>query len=313
MREEDTKSEEEKKRVKREKEEEKRNQRKQAIEDLRRKREERAKAAFEMAEKELKAVAEKKKPVRSEVGNLRRSRLVSSAEPKSCNTKIVEQSTNDASGSNSVHFEEQEQDRIVEQEHDLQSSRNTTIEDLFDTLKQLEEPETFPESVKTQKFIIENANDPVQNPNSDSLSTLSSVVQSQQPNKIENDKLNEILEFLDQADKKDGIASSRIATSTVGRSSNDGGEIASSMELPPPVLVPSAEDLVKMEEANKAAAEVTDTLLQHKLELAQKTRTVEMLTKALNQQRDLTMRHAKEQVSIYYSNRSEVLQNAHSK
>ena len=68
------------------------------------------------------------------------------------------------------------------------------------------------------------------------------------------------------------------------------------MDLPPPVLVPSAEDLVKMEEANKAAAEVTDSLLHHKLELAQKTRTVEMLTKALNQQRELTMRHAKEQV-----------------
>ena len=69
------------------------------------------------------------------------------------------------------------------------------------------------------------------------------------------------------------------------------------LDLPPPVLVPSAEDLVKMEEANKAAAEVTDSLLQHKLELAQKSRTVDMLTKALNQQRELTMRHAKEQVN----------------
>ena len=72
------------------------------------------------------------------------------------------------------------------------------------------------------------------------------------------------------------------------------------LDLPPPVLVPSAEDLVKMEEANKAAAEVTDSLLQHKLELAQKSRTVDMLTKALNQQRELTMRHAKEQVNNWH-------------
>ena len=217
LKEEDTKSEEEKNRWKREKEEEKRNQRKQAIEELRKKREERAKAAFEVAEKEMKAVAEKKKPVRSEIGNLRKSRNVSttSAESKSCNTK-VEQSSNDASANSALDSKEETTPEKVEQERELQSSRNTTIEDLFDTLKQLEEPEAFPESLKTQKFLIESSSGHVENTNLSNSVNQTNHSSMQLPiahqNKLENPKLNEILEFLDQADKKDEIASSRIAT-----------------------------------------------------------------------------------------------------
>ena len=50
----------------------------------------------------------------------------------------------------------------------------------------------------------------------------------------------------------------------------------------------------ELEAAAAAANDVTATILAQRMELDSKTKTVEMLEKALNQQRELTVYHAKE-------------------
>jgi len=61
------------------------------------------------------------------------------------------------------------------------------------------------------------------------------------------------------------------------------------LNLPAALTVPSAEELESMERASAAASEVTNTVLSQRLQLDEKTRTVQMLQKALvcaiNQQR----------------------------
>ena len=53
-------------------------------------------------------------------------------------------------------------------------------------------------------------------------------------------------------------------------------------------------DETELEAAAATANDVTATIMAQRLELDSKTKTVEMLQKALNQQRELTMYHAKE-------------------
>ena len=49
-----------------------------------------------------------------------------------------------------------------------------------------------------------------------------------------------------------------------------------------------------LEAATAVASDVTTTILAQRIELDNKNKTVEMLQKALNQQRELTVYHAKE-------------------
>ncbi len=49
-----------------------------------------------------------------------------------------------------------------------------------------------------------------------------------------------------------------------------------------------------MEEVSAAANDVTSTILAQRMELDSKAKTVEMLQKALSQQRELTVYHARE-------------------
>lgn len=49
----------------------------------------------------------------------------------------------------------------------------------------------------------------------------------------------------------------------------------------PQLLVPSAEEFEQMEQASAAASEVTNTMLKQRLQLDEKSRTVQMLQKAL--------------------------------
>lgn len=54
-----------------------------------------------------------------------------------------------------------------------------------------------------------------------------------------------------------------------------------SKDVPPGLLVPSAEELENMEQASLAASEVTNTVLKQRLQLDEKNRSVQMLQKAL--------------------------------
>ena len=49
----------------------------------------------------------------------------------------------------------------------------------------------------------------------------------------------------------------------------------------PPMLVPSADELLQLDQAREAADEVTSTVLSQRLELEEKKRSVSMLQKAL--------------------------------
>ena len=49
----------------------------------------------------------------------------------------------------------------------------------------------------------------------------------------------------------------------------------------PGLLVPSAEELENMEQASAAASEVTNTVLKQRLQIEEKSRSVQMLQKAL--------------------------------
>lgn len=49
----------------------------------------------------------------------------------------------------------------------------------------------------------------------------------------------------------------------------------------PGLLVPTAEELESMEQASAAASEVTNTVLRQRLKIEEKSRSVQMLQKAL--------------------------------
>ncbi|XP_033095874.1 centrosomal protein of 131 kDa-like isoform X2 [Anneissia japonica] len=114
---------------------------------------------------------------------------------------------------------------------------------------------------------------------------------SQQPTKatknalLTEDKLRSIMTFLDEVEKTD-----QDTVTDFGQSRKTTPRTSQSL-----AFVPSAEDISKMEEASAAASEIANTVLTQKLQLEEKERSLKMLQKSLSQQRELTVRHAKEQ------------------
>jgi len=100
---------------------------------------------------------------------------------------------------------------------------------------------------------------------------------------LTDDKLKSIISFLDEVQVSDRLSE---IDSEIHRMNEE-------LEKPAP-LVPSSEEIADMEKAQAVASEVTNTVLSQRLELDERSRTVTMLQKALNQQRELTVRHAKE-------------------
>ena len=159
------------------------------------------------------------------IGNLRKSKIgkpTSNNEAKpdrECGlvVKDLEQNPENVALQNSNTEPAAASNAIEDAENGLESSRNTTIEDLFDTLKQLEQPDDFPETnLKTKKFLVENSSADMNFTSSDSSMQSSSSKQdgSSAKKPIENKRLNEILEFLDQADKEEEAILSGRAVKT---------------------------------------------------------------------------------------------------
>uniref|UniRef100_A0A673K7B4 Centrosomal protein of 131 kDa n=1 Tax=Sinocyclocheilus rhinocerous TaxID=307959 RepID=A0A673K7B4_9TELE len=161
---------------------------------------------------------------------------------------------------------------MEDQRQGVSSSRaqsKTTLNDLLDTLKLLEEePERLsePKSYRKDKYSwIDEDGD------SNSLTT-DNVERHRQLSQtpalpdggalLSEAKLQSIMSFLDEMEK-------------------------SEQERP-------QEDLAVVEQASATAAEVTGSMMRLKLELDEKKRTVNMLQTALTQQRELTIRHVKE-------------------
>uniref|UniRef100_A0A671N8R7 Centrosomal protein of 131 kDa n=1 Tax=Sinocyclocheilus anshuiensis TaxID=1608454 RepID=A0A671N8R7_9TELE len=161
---------------------------------------------------------------------------------------------------------------MEDQRQGASSSRaqsKTTLNDLLDTLKLLEEePDRLsePKSYRKDKYSwIDEDGD------SNSLTT-DNVERHRQLSQtpalpdggalLSEAKLQSIMSFLDEMEK-------------------------SEQERP-------QEDLAVVEQASATAAEVTGSMMRLKLELDEKKRTVNMLQTALTQQRELTIRHVKE-------------------
>ncbi|XP_072044275.1 centrosomal protein of 131 kDa-like [Amphiura filiformis] len=108
------------------------------------------------------------------------------------------------------------------------------------------------------------------------------------------DKLKNIMSFLDQVELADVEHEKQHEKTLTPRTQTDVTSV-SQQQVHQALLVPSAEELQKLEQASAAASEVTNTVLTQRLQLEEKERSVKMLQKALNQQRELTVRHAKEQ------------------
>ncbi|CAL8304469.1 unnamed protein product [Lota lota] len=168
-----------------------------------------------------------------------------------------------------------------------QSSRaqsKTTLHDLLDTLKLLEEePEKLSEPSKgfhQDKYAwIDEDGD------STSLTTDNLERHGQMTHNaalpdggalLSEAKLQSIMSFLDEMEKSEQEPP-RSVTSGSHRE----------MGL-------SEEELAGVEHASATAAEVTTSMMRLKLDLAEKRRTVNMLQAALAQQRELTVRHVKE-------------------
>nr|XP_002740719.1 PREDICTED: 5-azacytidine-induced protein 1-like [Saccoglossus kowalevskii] len=181
----------------------------------------------------------------------------------------------------------------------------TTLNDLLATIKMLEEPEILPEKKDVSKLEWLDILDKDDSDNSDrglenkktgevylSTEKLDHFNQSAKPSNpmskygknalLTEDKLRSIMSFLDEVEQAD-------------KDTDEDDDKSPDPTSNPGLIVPTVEELSKMEQASAAASEVTNTVLSQKLELEEKDRTVKMLQKALNQQRELTVRHAKEQ------------------
>uniref|UniRef100_A0AAX7SI27 Centrosomal protein 131 n=1 Tax=Astatotilapia calliptera TaxID=8154 RepID=A0AAX7SI27_ASTCA len=170
---------------------------------------------------------------------------------------------------------------VEDQRQGASSSRaqsKTTLNELLDTLKLLEEePERLsePKCYRKEKYAWI---DEVSDGDSNSLTTDNLERHGQLSHHpalpdggalLSEAKLQSIMSFLDEMEK-------------------------SEQERPRSVTSGSHRELAGVEQASATAAELTGSMMRIKLELEEKKRTVNMLQTALAQQRELTIRHVKE-------------------
>ncbi|XP_076449494.1 centrosomal protein of 131 kDa-like isoform X2 [Babylonia areolata] len=171
-----------------------------------------------------------------------------------------------------------------------QTGTRTTLNDLYDTLRKLEEEEHFvtQRSEKKPSWLDRLEKDQEgedgSNLTAENLEKLNASKDGlSKSGMLTDDKLKSIMSFLDEVQVSDRLSE---IDSEIHRMNEE-------LEKPA-MLVPSGEEVVQMEKAQAVASEVTHTVLSQRLELDEKSRTVSMLQKALNQQRELTVRHARE-------------------
>ncbi|XP_041937949.1 centrosomal protein of 131 kDa isoform X1 [Alosa sapidissima] len=175
---------------------------------------------------------------------------------------------------------------MEDQRQGASSSRaqsKTTLNDLLDTIKLLEEePERLsePKSYRKEKYAWIDEDGDSTSLTADNLELHGQL--SQPPvlpdggALLSEAKLQSIMSFLDEMEKSEQERP-RSVTSGSHREA-----------------LLSEEELAGVEQASATAAEVTGTMMRLKMDLEEKRRTVNMLQAALNQQRELTIRHVKE-------------------
>ncbi|KAJ8318528.1 hypothetical protein KUTeg_003619 [Tegillarca granosa] len=188
-------------------------------------------------------------------------------------------------------------------EHPSEAPSKSTLNDLLETLKKLEEEEHLvtPKPEKKNAWYNSRMDELEKDLESEKAATIDTHLTAERLQKLNepsvnkdtggvnksgfltDDKLQSIMSFLDEVQVADRISEVEQEIQ----------KISENFENPPP-LVPSVDELAELEHAQAAANEVTNTVLSQRLELEEKKRTVTMLQRALNQQRELTVRHAKE-------------------
>ena len=281
-------------------EERARQARQQAIQELQKKREMKREEVKKKAEEEITylqasgkitkkplRVGKKKSPVnestvpsKSKDSNIDRDTTTSVSTLKDEEEDIFESVSN-------VNIEESSRDSARKEMSEAQTK--TTLDDLLDTLKKLEEDEHLetPKPVTKNAWLEELDKDSTRSHlTTEKLQKLNSSGVDNSLSKsgfLTDDKLKSIMTFLDEVQTSDRLSS---VDQELAKESHN-------FELPP-MLVPSADELLQLDQAKEAADEVTSTVLSQRLELEEKKRSVSMLQKALNQQRELTVRHARE-------------------
>ncbi|KAI8500064.1 hypothetical protein Bbelb_223810 [Branchiostoma belcheri] len=166
------------------------------------------------------------------------------------------------------------------------SKTKTTLNDLLDTIKMLEEePEKFPTPRKSRAWGSDEEKDngylssekleKLNQPPRTSAGGLPGVM-------LTEDKLRSIMSFLDEVEKADDEVISQV-TSQVTKSVESTPREDPAAAAPPVLLVPSAEEIAQMEQASATASEVASEMLKQRLELEEKQRSVAMLQKALGE------------------------------
>uniref|UniRef100_A0A8C5RA00 Centrosomal protein 131 n=1 Tax=Leptobrachium leishanense TaxID=445787 RepID=A0A8C5RA00_9ANUR len=161
----------------------------------------------------------------------------------------------------------------------------TTLTQLLDTLKQLEQPEPLPDVRPDSKdrfcWIDGDADNSLTVDNLERLGQLTRHGQGEQKEGqqgvlLSEAKLQSIISFLDEMERSEQERP-RSAASNAHRG---------------PLL--SEDELTHLEQASAVASEVTTSMLKLRLEVDEKKKTVGLLQTALAQQRELTVRHVKQ-------------------
>ncbi|XP_021358763.1 centrosomal protein of 131 kDa-like [Mizuhopecten yessoensis] len=175
---------------------------------------------------------------------------------------------------------------------DSEITNKSTLNDLLETLKKLEaeehlvtpKPERKNAWLDELEKVAQSSEKDVAYLTADKLHELNRQREGGAASGyLSDDKLKSIMSFLDEVQVADRISA---VEQEISKASED-------FDRPVP-LVPSVDQLAELEQAQEAANEVTSTMLSQRLELDERKRTVSMLQKALNQQRELTVRHARE-------------------
>ncbi|KAM3923912.1 centrosomal protein of 131 kDa isoform 2-T2 [Leptodactylus fuscus] len=161
----------------------------------------------------------------------------------------------------------------------------TTLTDLLDTLKQLEEPEPLLE-IRTERkdrfcWIDGDADTSLTTDNLERHSQMTHNGQVEQKEVhagtlLSEAKLQNIISFLDEMEKAE-----QERPRSSGSNTHRGALL-------------SEEELNHLEQASAVATEVTSSMLKMRLELEEKKKAMSLLQTALAQQRELTVRHVKQ-------------------
>ncbi|XP_051523963.1 centrosomal protein of 131 kDa-like isoform X2 [Myxocyprinus asiaticus] len=269
-----------------------------AIQELQQKRAQRAAGVQQIAEEEIEALRHAKK-----VGHKKptKSSHTSPTDVKAKNTDTNVNIVSDlddvtnlraASPADSVCRGSQCSQEILQRSVSMEDQRQgaplsraqskTTLNDLLDTLKLLEEPDRLsePKSYRKDKYTwIDEDGDSI-SLTTDNVERHWQLSQTPAlpdgPALLSEAKLQSIMSFLDEMEQSEQDRP-RSVTSGSHRE-----------------VVLSEDDLAVVEQASATAADVTGSMMRLKLELEEKKCTVNMLQTALAQQRELTVRHVKE-------------------